>query len=202
MAQITLKGIAVNTVGELPKVGEKAPDFLLTKTDLSDISLKDVSGKKVILNIFPSIDTPTCSTSVRKFNEEISKFNDAVVLCASLDLPFAHARFCETEGLKNVIAVSEMRNKEFGSSYGVRMTDGPLAGLLARSVVVLDENSKVIYTQLVGEITEEPDYDKALNMLQDTPDTAEPLDACVQTATPEHARADDFGEPCDDGRSG
>ena len=111
MTQITLKGNAVNTTGELPKVGEKAPDFLLTKTDLSDISLKDVSGKKVILNIFPSIDTPVCSTSVRRFNEEISQFNNAVVICASLDLPFAHARFCETEGLKNVIAVSELRNR-------------------------------------------------------------------------------------------
>lgn len=202
MTQITLKGNAVNTIGELPKVGEKAPDFLLTKTDLSDISLKDVSGKKVILNIFPSIDTPVCSTSVRRFNEEISQFDNAVVICASLDLPFAHARFCETEGLKNVIAVSEMRNREFGSNYGVRMIDGPLAGLLARSIVVLDENSKVIYTQLVGEITEEPDYDKALNMLKTTPDAGEPLDACVQSSTPEHARADDFDEPCDDGRSG
>ncbi|MBT8374763.1 MAG: thiol peroxidase, partial [Deltaproteobacteria bacterium] len=185
MTQITLKGNSVNTIGELPKVGEIAPDFLLTKTDLSDISLKDVSGKKVILNIFPSIDTPVCSTSVRRFNEEISKFNDAVVICASLDLPFAHARFCETEGLKNVIAVSELRNREFGKNYGVRMIDGPLAGLLARSIVVIDENSKVIYTQLVGEITEEPDYDKALNLLKTAPDAGEPLDACVQSSTPE-----------------
>jgi len=202
MSQITFKGNSVNTIGELPKVGDKAPDFLLTKTDLSDISLKDVSGKKVIFNIFPSIDTPVCSTSVRRFNEEISKFNNAVVICASLDLPFAHARFCETEGLKNVIAVSEMRNREFGSNYGVRMLDGPLAGLLARAIVVIDESSKVIYTQLVGEITEEPDYDKALNVLKNTSDTGEPLDACVQTSTAEHARADDFGGPCDDGRSG
>ena len=202
MTQITLKGNAVNTIGELPKVGEKAPDFLLTKTDLSDISLKDVSGKKVIFNIFPSIDTPVCSTSVRRFNEEISKFSNAVVICASLDLPFAHARFCETEGLNNVIAVSEMRNREFGSKYGVRMVDGPLSGLLARAIVVIDESSKVIYTELVREITEEPDYDKAMNMLKNVPDAGEALDACVQTSTPEHARADDFGGPCDDGRSG
>lgn len=202
MAQITLKGSSVNTIGELPKVGEKAPDFLLTKTDLSDISLKDVKGKKAILNIFPSIDTPVCSTSVRKFNEEISKFNNAVVLCASLDLPFAHARFCDTEGLNNVIAVSEMRNREFGSNYGVRMVNGPLAGLFARAIVVIDESSKVIYTQLIGEITEEPDYDKALNVLKNRPDTGEALDGCVQTSTAEHARADDINEPCDDGRSG
>ena len=202
MTQITFKGNSVKTIGELPKVGDKAPDFLLTKTDLSDISLKDVSGKKVIFNIFPSIDTPVCSTSVRRFNEEIGKFNNAVVICASLDLPFAHARFCETEGLKNVIAVSEMRNREFGSNYGVRMLDGPLAGLLARAIVVIDESSKVIYTQLVREITEEPDYDKALNVLKNTSDTGEALDACVQSSTAEHARADDFDEPCDDGRSG
>ena len=202
MAKITLKGDPIHTIGELPKVGDKAPDFLLTKTDLSDISLKDVSGKKVILNIFPSIDTSVCSTSVRRFNEEISKFNNALVICASLDLPFAHARFCETEGLKNVIAVSEMRNREFGSNYGVRMVDGPLAGLFARAIIVIDESSKVIYTQLVGELTEEPDYDKALNVLKNKPDTGEPLDACVQTSTAEHARADDISEPCDDGRSG
>ena len=202
MTQITFKSNPIHTIGKLPEIGEKAPDFLLTKTDLSDISLKDVTGKKVIFNIFPSIDTPVCSTSVRRFNEEISKFNNAVVICASLDLPFAHARFCETEGLKNVIAVSEMRNREFGSNYGVRMLDGPLAGLLARAIIVIDESSKVIYTQLVGEITEEPDYDKALNMLKNTADSGEALDSCVQTSTPEHARADDFGEPCDDGRSG
>jgi thioredoxin-dependent peroxiredoxin len=202
MAQINFKGNPVHTIGELPKVGDKAPDFVLTKTDLSDISLKDVSGKKVILNIFPSIDTPVCSLSVARFNEEISKFDNAVVIAASLDLPFAHARFCETKGLKNVIAVSELRNREFGSNYGVRMTDGPLAGLFARAIVVIDESSKVIYTQLVPEITEEPDYDKALNMLKIKPDAGETLDACVQTSTAEHARVDDIDEPCDDGRAG
>ena len=202
MSQITFKGDPVHTIGELPKVGDKAPDFLLTKNDLSDISLKDVSGKKVILNIFPSIDTPVCSISVTRFNEEISKFDNAVVIGASMDLPFAHARFCEAEGLKNVITASEMRNREFGSNYGVRMVDVPLAGLFARAIVVINESSKVIYTQLVREITEEPDYDKALNMLKNTPDTGEALDTCVQTSTPEHARADDIDEPCDDGRAG
>ena len=202
MAQITFKGDPVHTIGELPKIGDKAPDFLLTKTDLSDISLKDVSGKKVILNIFPSIDTPVCSISVARFNEEISKFDNAIVIGASLDLPFAHARFCEAEGIKNVITASELRNREFGSNYGVRMVDGPLAGLLARAIVVIDENSKVIYTQLVGEITEEPDYDKALNMLKNASDIAETPDTCVQSSTAEHARADDIDEPCDDGRAG
>jgi thioredoxin-dependent peroxiredoxin len=202
MTQITFKGDPVHTIGELPKIGDKAPDFLLTKTDLSDISLKDVSGKKVILNIFPSIDTPVCSISVARFNEEISKFDNAIVIGASLDLPFAHARFCETEGIKNVITASELRNREFGSNYGVRMVDGPLAGLLARAIVVIDENSKVIYTQLVGEITQEPDYDKALNMLKTASDTGESPDTCVQTSTAEHARADDIDEPCDDGRAG
>jgi len=202
MAQITFKGEPVQTVGELPKVGVKAPDFLLTKTDLSDISLKDVSGKKVILNIFPSIDTPVCSISVARFNEEISKFDNAIVIGASLDLPFAHARFCEAEGIKNVTTASELRNRDFGSNYGVRMLDGPLAGLLARAIVVIDENSEVIYTQLVREITQEPDYDKALNMLKNAPDTAETPDTCVQSSTAEHARADDIDEPCDDGRAG
>ncbi len=119
-----------------------------------------------------------------------------------MDLPFAHARFCEAEGLENVITASELRNREFGSNYGVRMVDGPLAGLLARAIVVIDESSNVIYTQLVREITEEPDYDEALNMLKNTPDAGEALDTCVQTSTPEHARADDIDEPCDDGRAG
>ena len=166
MAKITFKGSPVSTAGELPKVGEQAPDFVLTKTDLTDISLKDVAGKKVVMNIFPSIDTPVCATSVRRFNAEIDKYNNAVVLCISADLPFAHARFCGAEGLNNVISVSELRNRDFGKHYGVRIVDGPLAGLLARSIVVLDEKGKVIYTQLVGDIAEEPDYEKALNMLR------------------------------------
>ena len=166
MAKITFKGSPVSTAGELPEVGEQAPDFVLTKTDLTDISLKDVAGKKVVMNIFPSIDTPVCATSVRRFNAEIDKYNNAVVLCISADLPFAHARFCGAEGLNNVISVSQLRNRDFGKHYGVRIVDGPLAGLLARSIVVLNEKGKVIYTQLVGDIAEEPDYEKALNMLR------------------------------------
>ena len=166
MAQVTFKGKAVNTVGELPKIGSQAPDFLLTKTDLSDITLKDVAGKRVVLNIFPSVDTSVCAMSVRRFNAEISKVDNAVVLCISRDLPFAHARFCGAEGLDNVVSVSELRNLDFGKSYGMQIVDGPLAGLLARAVVILDVNGKVLYTQLVPEITEEPDYDAAMNILK------------------------------------
>lgn len=165
MAKVTLQGQTINTVGDLPGVGERAPDFVLTKTDLSDMSLQDVEGKRVILNIFPSVDTSVCATTVRRFNAEINKVDNAIVLCVSLDLPFAHARFCGAEGLENVISVSEMRNRDFGDRYGVRITDGPLAGLLARAVVILDENGKVLYTQLVPEITEEPDYHKAMAVL-------------------------------------
>ena len=166
MAQITLKANPIHTVGELPKIGEQAPAFVLTKTDLSDVTLKDFLGKKVVLNIFPSIDTAVCALSVRRFNAEIGKFGNAVALCVSLDLPFAHARFCGAEGLQNVIAVSELRDRAFGDRYGIRIVDGPLAGLLARAVVVIDENGKVIYTQLVPEIAQEPDYQAALDVLR------------------------------------
>ncbi len=166
MAKITIGGNPINTCGELPEVGKQAPDFVLTKTDLSDISLKDVAGKKAVLNIFPSIDTPICAMSVRKFNAEINKFENAVVLCISADLPFAHERFCGAEGLENVISVSELRNRDFGENYGLRITDGPIAGLLARAVIILDETGKVVYTQLVPEIKQEPDYEKALELLK------------------------------------
>ncbi|MBW1642849.1 MAG: thiol peroxidase [Deltaproteobacteria bacterium] len=198
MAEITLKGTPIHTVGELPFVGDNAMDFSLTRMDLSDMSLKDVAGKRVVLNIFPSVDTSTCAMSVRRFNSEISNYENAVVLCISRDLPFAHARFCGTEGLNDVISLSEMRNRDFGQKYGVEMTDGPLAGLLARAVVVIDESGKVIYTQLVNEIGEEPDYEKALTVLRDTED----LEACTTSTTAEHARGLEDDEPCDDGRSG
>jgi thioredoxin-dependent peroxiredoxin len=166
MAQITLKGNPVKTSGELPKVGDPAPDFVLTKTDLSDVSLKDFAGKTIVLNIFPSVDTAVCSMSVRKFNAQIDQYDNAAVLCVSLDLPFAHARFCGAEGLNQVISVSELRNRDFGNRYGVRIIDGPLAGLLARAVVIIDAKGNVIYTQLVPEIAEEPDYAAALAMLK------------------------------------
>lgn len=166
MATITLGGTPIHTSGELPTPGSKAPDFLLTRTDLSDVSLKDYAGKRVVLNIFPSIDTAVCATSVRRFNAEIDKIANAVCLCASLDLPFAHARFCGTEGLDRVVSVSELRNREFGERYGVRIIDGPLAGLLARAVVVIDENGVVRHSQLVPEVKEEPDYEAALRVLR------------------------------------
>ncbi|MGV1098344.1 thiol peroxidase [Thiovibrio sp. JS02] len=166
MAKITLQGNPAKTIGALPKVGAKAPDFILTKTDLGDVSLKDYAGKRLILNIFPSIDTPVCATSVRRFNAEINKIANAVCLCASLDLPFAHARFCGAEGLENVISVSELRDRTFGDAYGVRIMDGPLKGLLARAVVIIDEKGKVLHSQLVPEISQEPDYEAALAVVK------------------------------------
>jgi thiol peroxidase len=165
MAEIKLKGNPIHTIGNLPKTGETAPDFILTKTDLSDVNLKSFSGKKVILNIFPSIDTAVCATSVRKFNEEASKLNNTVVLCVSTDMPFAMGRFCGAEGLKEVVPVSELRNREFGEKYGVRIIDGPLAGVFSRAIVVIDESGKVIYSEQVPEITSEPDYTKALEKI-------------------------------------
>ena len=162
MAKITLKGNAINSIGNLPKVGEKAPDFVLVKNDLSEAKLSDYQGKKVVLNIFPSLDTPVCATSVRKFNAELNNLENTVVLCISRDLPFAQARFCGAEGLKNVITLSEMRGEAFSQAYGVKIVDGPMAGLMARSVVIIDEKGKVIYNELVPEIVQEPDYKKAL----------------------------------------
>lgn len=166
MAKITLKGNPINTSGALPAVGSQAPEFVLTKTDLSDVSLKDLQGKRVILNIFPSIDTDVCAASVRHFNADANALENTVVLCVSLDLPFAHGRFCGAEGLDKVDSVSELRNHDFGEQYGVRIIDGPLAGLLSRAVVVLDENGNVTYTQQVPEIVQEPDYEAVLNAVR------------------------------------
>ena len=165
MAEITLKGNPIHTCGTLPAVGSKAPDFVLTKTDLSNISLADFAGKKIVLNIFPSIDTPVCATSVRKFNAAADKLKNTVVLCISLDLPFAHKRFCGAEGLENVIPASELRKRKFGEDYGVRIVDGPLAGLFSRAVVIIDEQGNVIYTEQVPEIAQEPNYGAALKVL-------------------------------------
>jgi thiol peroxidase len=153
------KGADVKVNGELPKVGTQAPDFSLVKTDLSNLQLSDLRGKKVILNIFPSIDTSVCATSVRKFNQKASTMENTVVLCISKDLPFAQARFCGAEGLNNVITLSDFRKTDFTDSYGLLMMDGPLAGLLARCIIVINEEGKIIYTQLVDEITNEPDYE-------------------------------------------
>jgi thiol peroxidase len=167
MKEIKLKGTPIHISGNLPASGSAAPDFVLTKTDMTDVSLKDFKGKKVILNIFPSIDTPVCAMSVRKFNDEASKLGSTVVLCISEDLPFAHARFCGAEGINNVISVSDLRKRDFGSKYGLEIVDGPIAGLLARAVILIDEDGKVIYIQLVPEIAQEPDYEAVLVALKD-----------------------------------
>jgi thiol peroxidase len=161
MASITLKGNPINTNGALPAVGADAPDFKLTKVTLADVGLADYAGKTVVLNIFPSIDTPVCAASVRRFNAEADKLGNVAVLCASADLPFAHSRFCGAEGLDRVESVSDMRDKGFGERYGVKIVDGPLAGLLARAVVVI-KGGKVTYTELVPEIAQDPDFDAAL----------------------------------------
>jgi thiol peroxidase len=162
MADIKFKGNPIHSVGTLPALGSKAPDFKLTKTDLSDVSLKDFAGKKVILNIFPSIDTGVCATSVRKFNTEAAGLANTVVVGVSKDLPFAHKRFCGAENITGVVTTSDLREGSFGKAYGVTMTDGPLAGLFSRSIVVLDEQGSVKYVEQVPEITQEPDYAKAL----------------------------------------
>lgn len=165
MAQVTFKGDAVHTAGDLPKTGEIAPDFTLTGSDLSQKSLKDFQGKRVILNIFPSIDTGTCAASVRQFNEKASRLDNTVVLCISKDLPFAQSRFCAAEGLDNVITLSDFKDDSFAEAYGVRFNDGPLQGLLSRSVVVIDTQGKVIYTEQVAETADEPDYQAAIAAL-------------------------------------
>jgi len=166
MAEITLKGNSIHTSGNLPEVGSKAPDFKLTGTDLKDLSLKDLSGKKLILNIFPSLDTDVCAMSVRRFNQMAAEMDNSKVLCISRDLPFAHKRFCVAEGIENVVSLSELRDLSFGDSYGVRIVDGPMAGLLARSVIVLNPDGTVKYTELVPEITREPDYESVLNGME------------------------------------
>lgn len=162
MATTKFNGQPVNLAGSFIVKGAVAPDFELVRTDLSSFSLKDVKGKNVILNIFPSLDTGVCAASVRKFNQLAANLPGVVVLAVSKDLPFAHARFCTTEGIENVVPVSDFRATGFDRAYGVLMADGPLQGLLARAVVVVDAQGRVAYTELVPEITQEPDYDKAL----------------------------------------
>jgi thiol peroxidase len=159
MAKTAFKGAVVTTFGELPEVGKNAPDFKLVTGELEEVSLKNYAGKRIVLNIFPSIDTGVCATSVRKFNAWAAGKENTVVLCVSKDLPFAAGRFCGAEGLNNVVTVSDFRYGTFGIGYGVLMNDGVLKGLLARSVVAIDESGKVVYTELVPEITTEPNYD-------------------------------------------
>jgi thiol peroxidase len=166
MTKITLKGNVIKTVGKLPKVGKKAPGFKLVGTDLSESKLKDFKGKKVLLNITPSLDTGVCAASLRKFNEEGAKLENTVVINVSKDLPFAQARFCGAEGIENAITLSDFQTKKFGKNYGVTIKTGPMKGLLSRAVVAIDENGKVIYTQQVPEIVEEPNYEAALAALK------------------------------------
>jgi thiol peroxidase len=165
MSSVKFKGNPIRVDGSFPKVGEQAPGFKLVAGDLSEKSLSDFAGKRKVLNIFPSIDTGVCAASVRHFNKDAAGLENAVVLCISADLPFAQARFCGAEGIQNVTMLSMMRGREFLKDYGVAMTDGPLAGLAARAVLVLDEHDKVMHAQLVDEIGHEPDYDAALKAL-------------------------------------
>jgi len=166
MAQVTRRGSPVQVNGVLPQVGSKAPAFSLVGADLSDVTLSNFAGKRKVLNIFPSVDTPTCATSVRKFNAQANDLSNAVVLCISADLPFAQARFCGAEGLENVQNLSTMRGREFMENYGVAIADTGMAGLTARAVVVLDENDKVLHSELVSEIGHEPNYEAALAVLK------------------------------------
>lgn len=165
MATITLGGNPIHTSGELPKVGSKAPDFQLVKTDLSVASLSDFTGSKLVLNIFPSVDTGVCATSVRTFNQKASTLENTKVLCISRDLPFAQKRFCGAEGIENVENLSDFKTGSFGKNYGLTMTEGPLAGLHSRVVIVVDENGVVTHAQQVPEIAEEPNYETALAAL-------------------------------------
>jgi thiol peroxidase len=165
MAQITLHGDTINTNADLPAIGNDAPAFKLTDADLNDVGLDNYKGKKKLLNIVPSLDTPVCATSTQKFNEAAKGRDDAVMLIISADLPFAMGRFCTGEKLDNVVPLSMMRDKNFAKDYGVLIQDGPLAGITSRAVVVVDEDDKVVYTEMVPEIAQEPDYEKALAAL-------------------------------------
>lgn len=166
MANVTLGGNPIKVAGTFPGKGDTAPDFTLTSKDLKDVSLKDFSGKRKVLNIVPSLDTPVCAKSTRIFNERAGAAANAAVLVISADLPFAMNRFCGAEGINNVVTLSTVRNRDFHARYGVDITDGPLKGLTARAVIVLDENNRVLHSQLVPEIKNEPDYDAALAALK------------------------------------
>lgn len=159
---VVCRGQEAHTSGPMVKVGQQAPDFRATNADLQDVSLSSFKGKRIILNIFPSLDTPTCALSVRQFNARASELENTVVLCLSMDLPFAQSRFCSVEGLNNVVPLSVFRSHDFLKEYGLQLADGPLRGLMARAVIVIDETGKVRYTQLVSNISNEPDYDAAL----------------------------------------
>ena len=165
MANITLKGNSINTIGNLPEIGSKAVNFSLTAVDLSTKELSDFSGKKIILNIFPSVDTGTCATSVREFNKKASSLENTVVICISRDLPFAQARFCGAEGIENVIMLSDFATGKFGKDYQLEITNGPLANLHSRAIIVIDENQNITYTEQVSEIVDEPNYESTLKAI-------------------------------------
>ncbi len=166
MATVTFKGTPIRVNGDLPAVGKQAPDFRLVQTDLSELTLSELKGNKVVLNIFPSSDTGVCATSIRTFNKKATEHLDTVVLCISKDLPFAHSRFCSAEGIENVKPLSAFRDTAFEKDYGLLIAEGPLKGLLARAVVVIDATGKILYTELVPEIAQEPNYDQALAALK------------------------------------
>lgn len=165
MAQVSFKGNPVNTASELPAVGSAAPDFKVVSTDLSTVSLADFAGKKVVINVFPSVDTGICALQLKAFNEKVANRDDVALLFVSLDLPFAFKRFCAVEGIENAVTTSDFRDQSFTNAYGLKLVDGPLEGLLTRAVIVLDESHKVAYTELVPEITTEPNYDAAMAAL-------------------------------------
>ena len=167
MATVTLKGNEIHTSGNLPSVGSSAPDFKLTMTDLSSSSLSEYEGRRLVLNIFPSIDTGTCAASVRQFNKEAAELENTIVLCISKDLPFAQTRFCGAEGIENLVMLSDFKEEKFGNDYGLLYVDGPIQGLLARSIVVINEDGKVVHTEQVSEVVEEPNYKAALEALMD-----------------------------------
>ncbi|SDU01814.1 thiol peroxidase [Halopseudomonas salegens] len=166
MSSVTLRGNPVAVSGQLPQKGEKAPDFSLVNQEMADVTLSSLAGKRKILNIFPSVDTPVCAASIRTFNKDASNLDNTAVLCISADLPFAQSRFCGAEDLNNVMTLSTLRGSEFKENYGVSLAEGPMAGLTARAVVVLDENDKVLHSELVPEIGQEPDYQAALAVLK------------------------------------
>ncbi len=212
MTDIIVKGKKTKVKGYLPEVGSKASEFKLTRNDLGDVSLVDFKGKNIILNIFPSIDTPVCAASVRRFNTEAAKIKDTVVLCVSMDLPFAHGRFCAAEGIENVISASAFRSPDFIQNYGLIIDEGPVKGLFARYVVAIDSTGTIVYSEACQDLSGEPDYDDVVacvtQAMKDIPEAQStkkdqlPLDRCTYTSTAEDSRLDHEDGPCDDGRAG
>jgi thioredoxin-dependent peroxiredoxin len=213
MAELTLKGEVVRTKGSLPAIGMEAPEFLLASTRLSNVRLSDFAGKRLIMNIFLTLEAVPCAESVRRFNEIANSLDNTEILCISKDLPFVQESFNNREGTDNVMMLSEIRNNDFGEQYGVRIADGPFAGFLARAVIVLDEKHRVIHTEIVSKVEEEPDYNAAIHASEkmvnggyarkDHPPTESGIDEfCEKKPTGEHARLFDDDDACDESRSG